>query len=89
MFIGFSHWIDKIYIIGPLFLFMLHYLVATCYGDTFKIMNNCLQTFILTLFEIVNIPLLKVFFLKDQISSRIFSGTILGCIYSFILCLSP
>lgn len=44
---------------------MLHYLVAACYGDTFKIMNNCLQTFILTLFEIVNIPLLKVFFVKD------------------------
>ena len=50
------HWIDKIYVIGPIFLFMLCYLIATCYGDTFKIMHNCSQSSILTLFEIINIP---------------------------------
>ena len=28
MFIAFRHWIDKMYVIDSIFLFMLHYLIA-------------------------------------------------------------
>ena len=57
-----------------------------CYGDTFKIVHNCSQTSIFILFEVINIPFVKlcIVFLQNQIPSLIFfSGTILEFIPLF------